>query len=138
MTFGVVLSAFPSCLCAGETQRGWVKEIVESSFGKEVLKSSVPVLVDFWAVWCGPCRMFGPTVDQVAEDYKGRLKVVRVNIDKNRELAGTYQIRAIPTTLLFKKGKIIKGWVGLVSKADIERAVNTVLNKAKKSPLSGD
>ena len=111
-----------------------VKAIGDASFETEVQNSAQPVLVDFWATWCGPCRMFGPIVDKLAEDYRGRLKVVRVDIDQNPGLARNFEIRAIPTALLFKKGKVVKGWVGLVSEDDLKVEVDKVVKKASKKP----
>lgn len=109
-----------------------VKNLFDGTFSKEVVKSGKPVLVDFWATWCGPCRMFGPIVDQVAEDYKGRLKVCRVDVDQNPGLSQTFQVRAIPTSILFKNGKVVKMWVGLVSGEDLKVEIDKVLKKAKQ------
>ncbi len=109
-----------------------VAAISDASFDQEVQKSAKPVLVDFWATWCGPCRMYAPTVDQLAEDYRGRLKVVRVDIDQNPQLAQNFQIRAIPTSVLFKKGKVVKTWVGVVSGEELRGEVNKVLKSPKK------
>jgi len=111
-----------------------VKNVTDASFTSDVENSSNPVLVDFWATWCGPCRMFGPIVDKLAEEYQGRLKVVRVDIDQNPGLARNFGIRAIPTSLLFKKGKVVKGWVGLVSEDDLKVEVDKVVKKASKKP----
>lgn len=108
-------------------------EVTDDSFEKEVLKSKVPVLVDLWAVWCGPCRMYGPIVEKVAKDYEGKLKVVRVDVDKNPRLSRDYQIRAIPTTLLFRKGKLVKTWVGLVPESDLKREVNKIVKPIRKA-----
>lgn len=91
------------------------KEVSVDSFQCEVLESDVPVLVDFWAPWCGPCRMIAPMVDQVAINYAGRAKVVKVDIDQNQEIAMRYHVRAIPTLLLFKNGQVQGTQVGAVS-----------------------
>ncbi len=109
-----------------------VKNIFDGTFSKEVGKSSQPVLVDFWATWCGPCRMFGPIVDQLAKDYKGRLKVCRVDVDQNPRLSQTFQVRAIPTAILFKNGKVMQMWVGLVSEEELKTGVNKVLKRPQK------
>jgi thioredoxin 1 len=99
----------------------------EESFKSDVLKSEQPVLVEFWAPWCGPCRIFGPIVDEVAESYGGRLKVARINVDQNQKLARGYRIRSIPTTLFFIKGKQVKIWVGLVPKERLKADINRLL-----------
>lgn len=91
------------------------KEVSVANFQQEVLESDVPVLVDFWAPWCGPCRMIAPMVDQVAINYAGRAKVVKVDIDQNQEIAMRYHVRAIPTLLLFKGGQVQGTQVGAVS-----------------------
>ncbi|MGQ9525743.1 MAG: thioredoxin [Armatimonadota bacterium] len=92
-------------------------EVTESSFEQEVLQSSVPVLVDFWAPWCGPCRMLAPTVDQIADEFAGRLRVVKVNTDDNPGVAARYQIMSIPTLMLFKEGKPVDQMVGVQPKS---------------------
>ena len=126
--------AAPSVQPAPSGSSELVKNVTDASFSNDVENSSGPVLVDFWATWCGPCRMFGPIVDKLAEDYRGRLKVVRVDIDQNPGLARNFGIRAIPTALLFKKGKVVKGWVGLVSEDDLKVEVNKVVKKAPAKP----
>lgn len=90
----------------------------DASFEKEVLSSEVPVLVDFWAEWCGPCRMMGPTVDQVATEYNGKVKVGKLDVDSNQQTASRYGIRGIPTVLLFKGGQIIEQKVGAIGKPE--------------------
>ena len=127
-------SVMPPAQPAQSESSGLVKNVTDASFTSDVENSTSPVLVDFWATWCGPCRMFGPIVDKLAEDYRGRLKVVRVDIDQNQGLARNFGIRAIPTALLFKKGKVVKGWVGLVSEDDLKVEVDKVVKKATKKP----
>jgi thioredoxin 1 len=93
--------------------------VTEGSFTKEVLESSVPVLVDFWAVWCGPCRAIAPIVEQIAAEYSGRLKVVKLDVDENGETSIRYGVMNIPTLLLFKGGKVVERWVGVQPKSMI-------------------
>src|ERR1700759_3450805 len=90
--------------------------VTDANFDNEVLKSEQPVLVDFWAPWCGPCKMLAPTVDAVANDYAGKLRVVKVNTDVSRQAAMNYRIEGIPTLLLFKGGQPIERVVGVVKK----------------------
>jgi len=98
----------------------------ESNFDKEVLQSDVPVLVDFWAEWCGPCKMLGPTIEEIARDYSGRAKVGKVNVDQNSGLAEKYGIRGIPTVILFKGGQAVEQIVGVQTKD----ALTALLDKA--------
>jgi thioredoxin 1 len=102
----------------------------DASWEQEVLNSDVPVLVDFWAEWCGPCRMMAPTVDAVAQDYKGRVKVGKLNVDENNSTAMRYNIRGIPTLLLFKGGKIVEQKVGAVGKSDVVKMLDGQLASA--------
>ena len=90
-----------------------------ANFENEVIKSEIPVLVDFWATWCGPCRMVAPVVDEIAEEREGKLKVVKVNVDDEADLAMKYGISAIPTLLLFKNGEIAGKVVGALPKASL-------------------
>ena len=97
-----------------------VLSVSKRSFSDEVLSSSLPVLIDFWAPWCGPCRMLSPIVDEVAKDHRAALKVVKVNIDEEPELAGEFGVMSIPTLVLMKNGKIAASAVGVRPKQQIE------------------
>ena len=101
-----------------------VKEFTDDNFDAEVLKAETPVLVDFWAEWCMPCRMLAPTIDQVAADFDGKVKVGKVDTDANRNTAVNYSISAIPTVILFKGGEPVKKFVGLTSKDDLSAALS--------------
>lgn len=100
------------------------KEFTDANFEAEVLKSDVPVLVDFWAEWCMPCRMIAPTIDELAEEYAGRVKIGKVDTDANRDTGFKYGISAIPTILLFKNGQVTQKFVGLTKKADFKAALD--------------
>jgi len=93
--------------------------LTDQNFEQEVLKSDRPVVVDFWAVWCAPCRMVAPTVDAIAEEYLGRAKVGKINVDENQAVTSRYNIRGIPTLLLFKNGQVQEQIVGATSKDNI-------------------
>ncbi len=102
-------------------------EITDSNFEAEVLKSSIPVLVDFWAPWCGPCRALTPTIEQLATEYAGKVKVVKLNTDENPESAVKFRINSIPNLIFFKDGKPVDQLIGAVDKSKIE-AVFAKLN----------
>ena len=102
-------------------------EITDSTFDKIVLQSDKPVLVDFWAAWCGPCRMVGPIIDELSSEYDGKAIVGKVDVDNNQEFAAKYGVRNIPTVLLFDKGELIGRHVGVSPKTTYEVAIDAVL-----------
>ncbi len=104
-----------------------VSEFTDTNFDDEVLKSDVPVLVDFWAEWCQPCRMLAPTIDEVANAYAGRAKVGKVDTDANREISMKYGISAIPTVILFHNGEVAKKFVGLTPKEQFAAAMDEIV-----------
>ncbi len=96
-----------------------VKHITDATFEDEVLHSTQPILVDYWAEWCGPCKMIAPILDEVSVSYEGKLKVAKMNVDENREIPAKFGIRGIPTLMLFKDGKLAATKVGALSKAQL-------------------
>ncbi|MBI1921608.1 MAG: thioredoxin [Geobacter sp.] len=104
-----------------------VQTFTDDNFEGEVLQSSVPVLVDFWATWCAPCKAISPLVDAVAEEYDGKVKVGKVNVDENPGTPGKFGIRGIPTLILFKDGKVLDQVVGAVPKAQLEALIKKAL-----------
>jgi thioredoxin 1 len=96
-----------------------IKYVSDASFDAEVIKADQPVLVDYWAEWCGPCRMIAPVLDEVSRDYKGKLTVAKLNVDENQETPAKYGIRGIPTLMLFKGGAVVATKVGAVSKSQL-------------------
>lgn len=102
-------------------------QVINNNNIKEVLASSKVVLIDFWATWCGPCRMLSPTVDDIAAQYEGRIEVAKCNVDDAEDVAAAYGIRSIPTLIFFKDGEVADRTVGVVSKSDIENRINNLL-----------
>jgi len=100
--------------------------LTQENFAQQVLQSPVPVLVDFWAEWCGPCKMIAPLLDELADEYDGKVKIGKVNIDEQQSLAAAYGIRAIPTLLLFNKGEIAEQMVGAKSRRDFKTSLDRV------------
>jgi thioredoxin 1 len=106
---------------------GNVLEVSDQTFDQEVLKSTTPVLIDFWAPWCGPCKAIAPVVEQLAGEYAGRLKVVKMNVDDNPQTPGRYGVRGIPNLLVIKGGQVADQIVGAVPKAHLVKAIDTAL-----------
>ncbi len=104
-----------------------VLEITDSTFDTEVLQSQVPVLVDFWATWCGPCKMIAPVLEELAKQYEGKVKIAKVDVDNNVRIATKYDIRSIPTLYIFKGGKVVQTIVGAVPKSQLTTALDGVL-----------
>jgi thioredoxin len=104
-----------------------VFEVSDATFDQEVLKSDQPVLVDFWAAWCGPCRALAPTVDTIATEYQGKIKVMKMDVDKNPATPGRYGVRGIPALILFKGGQVADQIVGFVPKDKIDQSLSRVL-----------
>ncbi len=104
-----------------------IVHVTDESFETEVLKSSEPVLVDYWADWCGPCKMIAPVLDEIAEEYQGRVKVAKLNIDENPSTPPRYGIRGIPTLMLFKNGEVEATKVGAVSKSQLTAFIDSNL-----------
>lgn len=102
-------------------------ELTDENFEQEVLKSDLPVLVDFWATWCGPCRMVGPIVDELAKEYAGKLKVGKLNVDSNGKTSIKYGIMSIPSLLFFKKGQVVDQMVGAAPKNNFVEKLNRIL-----------
>lgn len=96
------------------------QQFTDQNFEQEVLKSEKPVLVDFWAAWCGPCQMMGPIIDELAEEVREKYKVGKLNVDENRETASKYGVMSIPTLIIFKDGKVVKQLVGVQSKENLK------------------
>ncbi|HUH35763.1 MAG TPA: thioredoxin [Moheibacter sp.] len=102
-------------------------EVTDASFENDVIKSGKPAMVDFWATWCGPCRMVGPTVEELAKEYEGQAVIAKVDVDNNQQVAADYGIRNIPTILFFKDGEVVDKVVGVVPKAQLEEKLKAIM-----------
>ena len=112
-------------------------QVNERIFDGEVLQSPLPVLADFWAAWCGPCRMIAPIVEELAWDYEGRLKVAKIDVDANPDLARRYGIMSIPTPAIFKNGQLVSRIVGYAPKAELQQHVEATLNGHEVGAAAG-
>ena len=102
-------------------------KLTSNNFDKEVIKSNVPVLVDFWAPWCGPCQMIAPFIEEIAKDYHGKIKICKLNVDEASDIATSFTVMSIPTLLLFKDGKVMSKKVGTLTKRELEKFIQPYL-----------
>ena len=111
----------------GELMSENIHEFTDQSFDTDVVQADLPVLIDFWAVWCGPCKAIAPTIEEIAGDYAGKVKVGKLNVDQNQNTAMQYGVRSIPTLLIMKSGEVVSQIVGAVPKENITKALDEIL-----------
>jgi thioredoxin 1 len=104
-----------------------IKHVTDTTFNNEVLESPIPVLVDYWAEWCGPCKMIAPALDESADSYAGRLDIAKINVDENQSVPSRYHVRGIPTLMLFKNGEVVATKIGAVSKSQLAAFIDANL-----------
>ncbi len=114
-----------------------VSHVSDDQFEQDVLKSAEPVLVDFWAEWCGPCKMISPILDDLAATYKGKLKVAKINIDENQQTPRNYNVRGIPTLMIFKDGKVEATQIGAVSKSQLAQLIDKTIAGNRETQVAG-
>ena len=114
-----------------------IQHTSDAAFDSDVLKADKPVLVDYWAEWCGPCKMIAPILDEVSKDYDGRLKIAKMNVDENRDVPAKFGIRGIPTLMLFKDGQLAATKVGALSKAQLTAFIDSHLQSASPAASQG-
>jgi thioredoxin 1 len=102
-----------------------VEKVTDATFEKDVLKASGPVVVDFWAEWCGPCRMIGPALEEISTSLNGKVKIVKLNVDENQKIATKYNVMSIPTLMVFKNGEVASRHVGMAAKTKLEQWITT-------------
>ena len=102
-------------------------QVTDANFDEEIVKASIPAMVDFWAEWCGPCKMVGPTVEALAKEYEGKIKIAKMNVDENRETPAKFGIRNIPTLILFKDGEVAQTIIGAQTKSQLEEELKKLL-----------
>lgn len=126
-----VVWAFGGWSCLSQTREGNIPDVSEDAFESEVLQASSPVFVDFWAPWCGPCRMVAPAVEDLSVEYRGKVKFLKVNVDNAPNLSRTYQVRAIPALYLFHNGDVVQRWVGVHSKEALKAGIDEFLKSLR-------
>jgi thioredoxin 1 len=114
-----------------------IAHVSDDQFEEQVLKSSEPVLVDFWAEWCGPCKMIAPILDELATSYAGKIKIAKINIDHNQKTPRNYNVRGIPTLMIFKDGKVEATQIGAVSKTQLANLIDKTIGASSKAQVAG-